>query len=210
MTTLPIAFVAMCVSASTASFASSVSSVSFVSVPPSVSLDVAVRADPIVFALGGWSLGVDVATEDLALLRNTRARVSLAAFHVEVPAVLVPIVAAPPEGLRVVEDAVQTALRFDVGAGWWVGPEIYVYRLAYSRDDFASTSFAHEAYAHVSLGWRWFFARDIPVVEFFFVEPWATIGLPVFDTGGADVGGVIVSDRGFNWHATVSVGVDLL
>ena len=69
---------------------------------------------------------------------------------------------------------------------------------------------SHAAYALLeSLGCRWFFAREVPVLEFFFVEPWATVGLPVFGTGGAVVGDVDVRDRGFNWHATVSVGVDV-
>jgi hypothetical protein len=196
-----LAFAALCTAAATSSASSTPMS--------PASLDVAVRADPIVFALGGWSIGVDVATDDLALPRNKRVRASVAAFHVEVPALLVPVVASPADGLRVIEDAVQVALRFDLGGGWWVGPEVYAYRLAYSRDDFASASTAHEAYVHVSLGWRWFFARGVPALEFLFVEPWATIGLPVFGSGGANVGGVDVSDRGFNWHATISVGVDV-
>ncbi len=187
MTVLPLAVVALCASAS---------------------LDVAVRADPIVFALGGWSLGFDVAPHQDE--QRQRARASIAAFHVEVPSLLVPVVASPSNGLRVVEDAVQIAVRFELGGGWWFGPEVYGYRLSYSRDDFATTTTAHEAYVHASVGWRWFFARDVPIAEFFFVEPWATIGLPVFGTGGANVDGVAVADRGFNWHATVSVGVDLL
>lgn len=189
MTVLPFAWVALCAAGA------------------APAIDVAVRADPIVFALGGWSLGVDVATDDLVTVRNTRMRASIAAFHVEVPELLVPVVASPPDGLRVLEDAVQVALRFELGGGWWIGPEVYAYRLAYSRGD--DRAFANEAYAHASVGWRWFFAREVPLLEFFFVEPWATIGLPVFGTGGAVVGDVAVRDRGFNWHATVSVGVDV-
>ena len=98
---------------------------------------------------------------------------------------------------KVVEDSKALAVRFELGCGWWFGPEVYGYRLSDSRDDFATTINAHEAYVHASVGRPWFFAREVPIAEFFFVEPWATIGLPVFGTGGANVDGV-------------SAGVDLL
>lgn len=184
------------------------------------SIDVALRADPIVFALGGWSVGLDAApTMNPEDPTSPRARFSLAAFHVEVPALLLPVVASPSDGLRVIEDAAQIAVRFDLGGGWWAGPEVYVYRLTYLRDDDddddvgagagVGVGVGRDAYVHASIGWRWFFADGVPLLEFFFVEPWATIGLPVYGTGGATVRGVRIDDRGFNWHATVSVGADV-
>jgi hypothetical protein len=46
--------------------------------------------------------------------------------------------------------------------------------------------------------------------ERWFVQPWATLGLPVFGTGGATFAdGTVVRDRVVNWHATVSLGLAL-
>lgn len=196
---------------------------------PATHVDIAVRADPVVFALAGWSIGADVAPHvrrDLDALGAVRVRASIAAFHVVVPEVLLPLVAAPAQDLRVVEDAVQLGLRFplydlDGGGGWWFGPEVYLYRLTYVRTSTGFSADARECYAHLSVGWRWFPLRDAaakddardagaPFLQRLFLEPWATLGLPVFGTGDANVGGVLVRDRGLNWHATVSVGAHVL
>jgi hypothetical protein len=156
-----------------------------------------VRADPVVFAIGGWSVGVDGMPED------SHWRASMAAFHTDVPAILVPVVAQGPPGLAVTESALQLGAFYDVDdkhRGLYLGPELYIYDLVYTAQ---GTAEAREAYAHVTAGYTWF---PFDGVDLFFVQPWATLGVPIFHSGGAVVDGRQVTDRVLNWHATVSIG----
>ena len=164
-----------------------------------------VRVDPVVTLVAqGVSAGVDGFPDD------SHWRVSLAAFHAEVPALLVPLVVQPSLDVTVTEDAVQLAALYDVdGAhrGLFLGPELYVYRLRYTHA--GAVADAHEAYVHVTGGYT-FFPFDDDVLGRLFLQPWATLGVPIFHTGGADVGGAHLEDRALNWHATVSIGIRLL
>lgn len=172
------------------------------SAPAPVTWHFGLRADPVVFALGGFSVGVDAMPED------SRWRLSLAAFAVEVPTLLVPLVAQPSRGLRVFENAVQVGAFYDVAdrhRGLYTGPEVYLYHLRYDVD--GQTLEAREAYAHVTVGDTWFPFDDGALALPVFVQPWATIGVPVFHTGGGRVGPTTIRDRVVNWHATVSLGV---
>ena len=156
-----------------------------------------VRADPIVFAILGWSVGVDGGPED------SRWRASLAAFHADVPELLVPLVARGVPGLRVAEDALQLGAFYDVGdahRGLYFGPELYIYALHYTAG--ADAASAREAYAHVTAGYTWFPFDGVGL----FVEPWGTLGVPIFHSGGADLGPRHVEDRVLNFHATASLG----
>jgi len=171
--------------------------------PPAKSLTpwhLSVRGDPIVFALVGFSVGVDAAPAD------SHWRISMAAFHVEVPEVLVPVVVRPPRGVRVIESAVQFGAFYDTNddhSGLYVGPEFYVYHLDYRVD--GRRLEARELYAHVTAGYTWF-PFDQRII---FVQPWATVGVPIFHSGGVSDGAIVLEDRAFNWHATVSLGARL-
>ena len=51
---------------------------------------------------------------------------------------------------------------------------------------------------------------DVGFADAVFVQPWVTLGLPVFGTGSATFDdGTEVRDRLLNWHATVSLGISL-
>jgi hypothetical protein len=155
------------------------------------------RVDPVVAAVLGVSVGVD------AMNDATPFRASAAAFHVDVPAFLVPVITSGAPGVHVTEDAIQLAVFDDLDEGhrgFFVGPELYLYALTYKLG--GDTAVAHEIYAHATGGYTWF-----PFGDVFFVEPWATLGVPVFHSGGAVVDGKHVVDRVFNWHATVALGV---
>ncbi len=159
------------------------------------------RADPVVFALLGFSAGVDGAPRDAPW------RLSVAAFHVVVPDLIAPLVVHPADGVTVTEDAIQLGAFYDVDdrhRGWFFGPELYVYALAYEAR--GRRAIAQEAYAHLSAGYTWFPLAADPGCGFF-LQPWATLGAPIFHTGGAELGGRHLEDRAVNWHATVSVGV---
>jgi hypothetical protein len=170
--------------------------------PAPVNWHFGVRADPVVFALGGFSVGVDAMPDD------ARWRWSLAAFAVEVPTLLVPLVAQPSRGVHVFEHAVQTGAFYDVAdrhRGLYFGPELYIYSLQYDVD--GQRLDAREAYAHVTVGDTWFPFDDAAPTLPVFVQPWATIGVPVFHAGGVRAGTTTIRDRVLNWHATVSLGV---
>jgi hypothetical protein len=176
-------------------------------------LVVRASADPIVFAIGGYSVASDVTRTD------THWRLELGAFHARVPAPLVPIVALGPPGLVVDEDVVRVAGLYDLdaahGTGFFFGPALYLYRLHYRAphvtrddDDPRLDAVGHEVYLHGTVGAAWFPLAGHVLFDRFFVMPWATVGVPLFH--GADVvrgGAVVVRDRIVNWHATVSLGV---
>lgn len=173
-----------------------------------------VRTDPFVTAVaGGASVGVDVAH------RAWMTRVSAAAFVVEVPRLMLPLVVRSEvalPALSIVEHAVQLGLMTSLSPqhrGVFIGPELYAYRLRYVDDaDPARAATAYELYAHVTGGYTWFPFADVEasVLGDVFVMPWATVGLPVFGSGGVTFSdGVVVDDRSLNFHATVSIGLEL-
>lgn len=160
-----------------------------------------VRADPVVFALLGYSVGVDAAPAD------SHWRAGLAAFHVDIPQLLVPFIAQPGRGVTLTEDCVSAGAFYDVEdehRGLFFGPELLVYHLAYTVD--GAPAEAREAYAHVTVGYTWFPLKDIAVLDHLFLQPWATLGVPVFHSGGVDVGNRHIADRAVNVHATVEIG----
>jgi len=62
-------------------------------------------------------------------------------------------------------------------------------------------------YVHASAGWVPFPFADVAdgqTGDDVFVMPWTTVGVPVWRTGGA-----VFADRVVDWHATVSVGLQL-
>lgn len=182
-------------------------------------LVVRVRTDPFVtLVAGGASVGVDVAHRDWL------TRVSAAAFVVEVPRLLLPLVVrndvALP-ALSVVEHAVQLGLMTSLSPqhrGVFVGPELYAYRLRYVDEaNPTRAATAYELYAHMTAGFTWFpfdddddDDKDVDVLGAVFVMPWVTVGLPVFGSGGITFNdGVVVADRLLNFHATMSIGLEL-
>lgn len=170
------------------------------------------RCDPFVTVVaGGASVGFDVLPDDWS------SRLSVAAFVVDVPRFLVGFVvptAEHPQELKITETAVQLGwfTSFDDDhRGFFGGPELYAYQLRYVDETKPSRiDVAHELYVHATAGYVWFPFDDAGVLDDFFVMPWATIGLPVWKTGGAAFAdGVDVDDRAFNWHGTISVGLQL-
>lgn len=95
--------------------------------------------------------------------------------------------------------------------GFFAGPELYAYQLRYVDETRpARIDVARELYVHATAGYVWFPFVGAGVLDEFFVMPWATLGLPVWRTGGARFAdGVVVDDRVANWHATISVGLQL-
>ncbi|HEY1099723.1 MAG TPA: hypothetical protein VGF99_12390 [Myxococcota bacterium] len=177
-----------------------------------------VRTDPFVtLVAGGASVGVDVAH------RDGLTRVSAAAFVVEVPRLLLPLVVRSDvalPALSVVEHAVQFGLMTSLSPqhrGVFVGPELYAYRLRYVDEaNPTRAATAYELYAHMTAGFTWFpfdnddNDKDVDVLGAVFVMPWVTVGLPVFGSGGITFNdGVFVADRLLNFHATVSIGLEL-
>lgn len=177
--------------------------------------DLRVRIDPLVTVVaGGASVGFDV------LPAAGDSRLSVAAFVVDVPRFLVPFVVDHDERLRISETCFQigwmTSSAPFVGdrrhTGFFFGPELYAYQLRYTDEDQpARNATAHELYAHATAGFTWFPFHDAgSVVDDVYVMPWLTAGLPVWNTGGARFGdGTTIDDRVFNWHATISVGLQL-
>ena len=174
------------------------------------------RVDPFVTVVaGGASVGVDVAR------RRDPLRLSIATFVVDVPGVAVPFISdAPGMSLAIRESCVQVGMFASLAPehrGFFFGPELYGYQLRYvDEEQPARSAVAHELYVHATAGYVWFpFSRgdgdhDNGVVDDFFVMPWATIGLPVFGSGGVIFGdGSVVGDRRFNGHATISIGLQL-
>lgn len=90
-----------------------------------------VRVDPLVtLVAGGVAVGADVAVPQSAW------RLSAAAFVVEVPRFLLPLVVDAPSSLRITEHCLQLgAFVFVDGdsddGGVFLGPELYGYRLGY-------------------------------------------------------------------------------
>ncbi len=170
------------------------------------------RIDPFVTVVaGGASVGIDVAP------RSWPTRLSAATFVVEVPRLLVPLInRGGSSSLQIVEQCVQFGAFTSLSAGhrgFFVGPEVYAYQLRYVDSAHRSRhATARELYAHVTAGWTWFpFADgDDVLTSHVFLMPWATLGVPVFGSGGvvfAD--GSVVRDRVINFHATVSLGLEL-
>jgi hypothetical protein len=173
---------------------------------------VRVRVDPVVAVVGGASVGVDVGVDD------SDVRVAAAAFVVDVPRPFVPLLLGERASLKITETAVQVGVfrSSEPGhRGFFFGPELYAYRLR-TVDDARPTRAAvsRELYAHLTAGTVWFPFDDDDNDGFwgsFFVMPWATAGLPVWQTGGARFSdGTSTTDRRLNVHATISVGLDLL
>ncbi len=174
---------------------------------------VRVRVDPVVTVVGGASVGFDVVP------RDWNSRLSVAAFVVDVPRLLVGFVvptAEHPQQLKITETCVQLGLftSFDEAKknrGFFAGPELYAYQLRYVDETApARISSTHELYVHATGGYVWFPFDGAGVLDEFFVMPWATLGLPVWKTGGAAFAdGTVIADRVANWHATVSVGLQL-
>lgn len=176
------------------------------------------RIDPFVtIVAGGASVGVDIAH------RAHPVRVSAAAFVVDVPGLMVPLISrteARGVSLHIRESCVQLGAFASLSPehrGFFVGPELYAYRLRYLDAAHPTRSaIAHELYAHATGGYVWFpFSRgpgddDNGIVDDVFVMPWATVGIPVFGTGGVTFADdVVVNDRIVNFHATVSFGLQL-
>lgn len=168
---------------------------------------VRVRVDPVVSLVGGASVSVDVARED------DDWRLTATAFVVDVPRPLVPFVVDGPDTLKITESVLQLGAMWSASAGhtgFFIGPELFLYRL--STVDEARPShiaMSYEAYAHVTGGWVLFPWRD-GIPSMFFVQPLVTVGVPIFGSGDAVFfDGDVVADRVFNWHATISVGVEL-
>ncbi len=176
-----------------------------------------VRIDPLVTVVaGGASVGFDV------LPRSSDSRLSVAAFVVDVPRFLVPIVVAHDPRLRITETCFQIGWLTSSPAagarehsGFFVGPELYAYQLRYTDVDQPSrNATAHELYVHATAGFTWFpfegAASGGTLVDDVYVMPWVTAGLPVFHTGGAlFADGSGIEDRLFNWHGTISIGMQL-
>jgi hypothetical protein len=177
--------------------------------PPPVGLRL--RVDPVVTVVAcGASVGFDVVP------RGFGSRLSVAAFVVDVPRFLVPFVVDHDPRLKITESAVQLGLFTSADVdhrGFFAGPELYAYQLRYVDEDApARADVAHELYLHATAGYVWFPFDDDDgdLFDDVFVMPWATLGLPVWRSGGAEFAdGSHVEDRAFNWHATVSLGLQL-
>ncbi|MDP2339837.1 MAG: hypothetical protein Q8O67_02680 [Deltaproteobacteria bacterium] len=170
-----------------------------------------VRVDPFVtLVAGGASVGFDV------LPSQIDSRLSVAAFVVDVPRFLVPFVVDHDPRLRITETCFQigwltSSLPFAgprQHTGFFFGPELYAYQLRYTDEDEPSrNATAFELYVHATAGFTWFPFEGAADV---YVMPWLTAGLPVFGTGGAAFAdGTTIEDRAFNWHGTVSIGLQL-
>lgn len=181
--------------------------------PPGLRL----RVDPFVtLVAGGASVGFDLLPAQTNPDSDLGSRLSVAVFVVDVPRFLVPLVLDAEPSLKLTETAVQVGWFTSFSpdhTGFFAGPEIYAYQLRYAFDDDGRIDVAHELYVHATVGWVVFpFAGDggQTLADDFFVMPWATVGLPVWKTGGAlFADGSVIDDRVANWHATVSVGLQL-
>jgi hypothetical protein len=176
-----------------------------------------VRVDPFVtIVAGGASVGFDV------LPATIDSRLSVAAFVVDVPRFLVPFVVDHDPRLRITETCFQIGWLTSSApfaaprrhTGFFFGPELYGYQLRYTDEDQpARNATAHELYLHATAGFTWFpfaGAGNQTLVDDVYVMPWLTAGLPVFQTGGARFAdGTFIEDRALNWHATVSIGLQL-
>ncbi len=173
------------------------------------------RLDPFVtIVAGGASVGVDIAR------RQDPLRLSVAAFVVDVPRVVVPLISSGTTSLQIVESCVQLGVLAALSPehrGFFLGPELYAYQLRYVDDAApAHHAVAYEIYAHITAGYVWFLFSSGPgdhdngIIDDVFVMPWLTAGAPLLKSGGAIFpDGVVVSDRVFNAHATVSIGLQL-
>ena len=174
-----------------------------------------VRVDPFVtLVAGGASVGFDV------LPAQIDSRLSVAAFVVDVPRFLVPFVVDHDEQLQLTETCFQIGWMTSSSSkhtGFFFGPELYAYQLRYTDEDQRSrNATAHELYVHATAGFTWFpfqspaGASSKALVDAVYVMPWLTAGLPVWHTGGAKFSdGTVIDDRAFNWHGTVSIGLQL-
>ena len=174
---------------------------------------VRVRWDPVVTLVAqGMSVGGDLGFDDGVW------RLSVAAFVVDVPRFLVPLVVASDNSLKITETALQLGVFRSLEAGHrglFVGPEIYAYQLVTTDEvQRARHAVSYEIYAHLTAGGVFFpatwFGVDDPLLSRIFAMPWVTVGVPMFGTGDAVFAdGVVVRDRLLNWHGTVSLGIEL-
>ena len=173
-----------------------------------------VRVDPFVtLVAGGASVGFDL------LPAHLDSRLSVAAFVVDVPRFLVPFVVDHDPRLRISETCLQVGWLTSsppfagprAHTGFFFGPELYAYQLRYTDEDEPwRDATAYELYVHATAGFTWFPFQGAGVVDDVYLMPWLTAGLPVFHSGGANFDdGTSIDDRLFNWHGTVSVGLQL-
>ena len=175
------------------------------------------RVDPIVFAVAGASVSVDVGRDADAW------RLTGTAFVVDIPRPLVPFVVDGPASLKITESVLQLGAMWSASPGhqgFYIGPELFFYALR-TVDEAVPQRHATsaEVYAHVTAGTVYFPWRsdgvdidvtDDGVLSAIFFQPIVTAGVPVFGAGDAVFAdGTVIADRLFNWHATVSVGLEL-